>query len=68
MTLGTTVNIKIFQVHKNSTFRKDGHRHEYTNSYMSILRKKEAKEGVGEILLKNKKRNNGRETLEQKLL
>lgn len=56
MTLGTVVNIKIFQVHKNSSFRKDGHRHEYTNSYMSILRKNEAKEGVGEILLKNKKK------------
>lgn len=56
MTLGTVVNIKIFQVHKNSSFRKDGHRYEYTNSYMSILRKNEAKEGVGEILLKNKKK------------
>ena len=40
MTLGNIVNTKIFQVHKNSTFRKDGHIHEYTNSYMSILRKK----------------------------
>lgn len=56
MTLGTVVNIKMFQLHKNSSFRKDGHRHEYTNSYMSILRKNEAKEGVGEILLKNKKK------------
>lgn len=56
MTLGTVVNIKIFQVHKNSSFRKDGHRHEYTNSYMSILRKNEVKEGVEVILLKNKKK------------
>lgn len=56
MTLGTVVNIKMFQLHKNSSFRKDGHRHEYTNSYMSILRKNEAKEGVEVILLKNKKK------------
>lgn len=35
---------------------------------MCILSQNEAKEGAGEILLKNKKRDNGRETLEQKLL
>lgn len=35
---------------------------------MCILSQNEAREGAGEILLKIKKRNNGRETLEQELL